>query len=132
MLDFLLPGCAAATEAVLVLLMMRTRVFRVLPAFFVYVCWSVVSDAVPFMLQFVHSAIPFRLYQVQMIVDSAMMFAVLVELAWSVLRPVRSSLPQKSWIGLAVLVALAGALLWPVAGLTVPSYLTAEGAVFFR
>jgi hypothetical protein len=53
-----------------------------------------------------------------------MIFAVLVEVAWSVLRPIRSSLPKHSWIVIAILVALGGLVLWPIAGLTLPSQLT--------
>jgi hypothetical protein len=49
-----------------------------------------------------------------------------------VLRPIRSSLPKGSWIGIAVLIALAGLVLWPVAGLTTPRHLSAAGANFFR
>src|SRR5271157_5564453 len=124
-------------EAVLILLLVRVRVFRTLPAFFLYACWNFGGDVLYSTLQSLYPAASFRLYEGQMIIDSAMMFAVLVELAWSVLRPIRTSLPKHSWIGIAVLIALAGLLLWPVAGFTLPatlptSRLTQEGLSLFR
>ncbi len=61
-----------------------------------------------------------------------MIFSVLVELAWSVLSPIRGSLPRHSWIVIAVLIAIAGLMLWPVAGLTLPAHLTPAGRDFFR
>jgi hypothetical protein len=67
-----------------------------------------------------------------MVLDAALMFAVLVELAWSLLRPIRTMLPRFAWIGIAVLIAVAGVVLWPVAGWTQPARLTALGAFFFR
>ncbi|MGD0734650.1 MAG: hypothetical protein ABR976_05860 [Terracidiphilus sp.] len=122
-------------EAVLIVLLARNRVFRAFPAFFLFVCWSFLSDVIFFRLQFISlpATTYFKLYEVQMVIDSAMLFAVLVELAWSVLRPIRASLPKNAWIGIAVLIALIGLLLWPVAGLTLPaSRLTSAGLVFFR
>ncbi len=132
MFDSYLTVCGLVAEAVVALLLLRTRVFRVLPAFFVYVCWSLASDAFFLMVQLRFPNAPYALYEGQMVIDSAMIFAVLVELAWSVLQPVRNSLPKGSWIGIAIIIGLAGLLLWPVAGLTVPGYLTSEAKNFFR
>ena len=132
MFDSLLAGCGVAAEAVLVVLLWRISAFRVLPAFSLYICWSLLSDAFFFSLQFLYPAAPYALYEAQMVVDAAMIFAVLVELAWSVLRPIRTSLPPKSWIGIAILIALAGLLLWPLAGFTLPTYLAHKTRNFFR
>ena len=132
MLDSILSGCGVAAEAVLVLLLIRMRVFRTLPAFSLYICWSLLSDSLFLSFQFLYPTASFRIYEGQMVIDSAMIFAVLVELAWSVLGPIRSSLPKNSWIGIAVLIALAGALVWPIAGLTLPGYLTLVGRNYFR
>lgn len=131
-MDSALWVCGVAEEAALVLLLVRVRVFKSFPAFFIFVCWSLVNDVLLFALQSLPQATFFKLYEGQMVIDSALMFGVLVELAWSVLRPIRSSLPKGSWIGIAVLIALSGLLLWPVAGLTMPKYLTQQGAYFFR
>ena len=132
MFDSYLTVCGLVAEAVVALLLWRTRVSRVLPAFFLYVCWSLASDAFFLGVQLRFPNAPYALYEAQMVIDSAMIFAVLVELAWSVLHPVRSSLPKGSWIGIAILIAVAGLLLWPVAGLTLPRYLTAQAKNFFR
>lgn len=132
MVDALLAGCGVAAEIVLVLLLAQTRVFRLLPAFFVYVCWSLLSDTCFFVIQIRKVAAPFGLYESQMVIDAAMIFVVLVELAWSVLRPVRSSLPKRAWISIAILIAGVGLLLWPVAGFTLPRHLTQQGMYFFR
>lgn len=120
-------------EIAIILLMIKGRVFRTLPAFFIYLCWGLFSDG---LLYYVRISYPeatyFRVYKIQLIVDSAMIFAVLVEVSWSVLRPIRTSLPKYSWIGIAVLIALGWLILWPIAGMTAPSNVTADGMTFFR
>jgi hypothetical protein len=119
-------------EATLVLLLWRNRAFKTLPVFFAYLCWALTSDIAAFSVEsFDPLAYP-AFYWTQMVIDSVMVFAVLVELAWSVLRPIRGSLPKRSWIGIAVLIALAGLVVWPIAGFTVPSDLSPLGHNLFR
>ncbi len=132
MLDSLLAGCGVAAETILVVLLAKKRVYRALPAFFGYVCWSLLSDTGFFLIQSRGLAAPFGLYEAQMVIDAAMIFALLVELFWSVLRPIRNSLPRQSWIAIALLIAVVGLLLWPVAGFTLPGHLTPQGMYFFR
>jgi hypothetical protein len=74
----------------------------------------------------------FRIYLIQLIIDSAMIFALLVEVSWNVLRPIRNSLPKYSWVGIAVLIALGALILWPIAGLAEPANLLPEGSNLFR
>jgi len=122
-------------EAALIVLLIRNRVFRAFPSFFVFVCWSFLSDVIFFRPQFLSIPYPtyFKFFEAQMVIDSALLFAVLVELAWSVLRPIRASLPKYSWIGIAILIAVVGLVLWPIAGLTLPaSKLAPAGLLFFR
>ena len=87
--------CGMAAEAAIILLMIKGRVPRTFPAFFIYLCWSLFSDL---FLYCVHVLYPpetfFRIYLIQFILDSLMIFALLVEVAWSVLRPIRNSLPK--------------------------------------
>ena len=121
-----------AAEVALIVLLIRSRGYRVLPAFFLYMCWSFLSDALLLGAQSLSNAAYFRVYEVQMVIDAAMIFAVLVELAWSVLRPLRGSLPRRSWVAIPFLIALAGVLIWPVAGLTMPAHLAPAGEFYFR
>jgi hypothetical protein len=130
--ETLLTACGLAGEAILILLLIRARAYTILPAFFLYICWSLLNDAALFKLQSLPYATYFRIYEVQMVVDATLVFAVLVELAWSVLRPIRDSLPKRAWIGIALLIALVGLFVWPVAGLTLPPHLLPAGTVFFR
>jgi hypothetical protein len=132
-LDLLLFGSGIAAEFSLILLLIRTRAFRTFPAFFLYVCWSLVSDPLIYLAQTHLSPAAFlRIYLIQLTIDAAMIFMVLVEIAWGVLRPLRASLPKYSWIVIASLIALAGTLLWPIAGLTFPAHLSSAGATLFR
>jgi hypothetical protein len=131
-MDLVLTGCVVLAEAVLVLLLVRVHVFGTFPAFFLFACWNLASEVIVNGLEHLYPLAAFRIYEVSMVIDSAMIFAVLVELTWSVVRPIRSSLPKRSWIVIAILIALTGLLLWPLAGLTIPNYLTSEGGVFFR
>jgi hypothetical protein len=59
----------------------------------------------------------FNVYFAQTVIDSALLFCVLVELAWSVLRPVRASLSRSALLVVAALLLLAGAAIWPFANL---------------
>jgi len=108
------------------------RAFKTLPAFFVYLCWSLLSDLLMLKFQSLPADTYFRIFEGQMVLDAAMMFAVLVELAWSVLLPLRSSLPKHAWIGIAVLILLAGAVVWPIAGVALPTHFKSEGQFFVR
>lgn len=127
-----LPGLGMAAEAALILLLIRVRVYRTLPAFFAYFCFSLVNDVGMTSIRSLPYATYFKIYEIGMVIDATLMFAVLVELAWSVLRPLRDSLPKRSWIAIPFLIALAGLLIWPVAGLTVPAHLSPAGENFFR
>jgi hypothetical protein len=122
-----------AAEATIILLLIKGRVGRTFPAFFLYLCWSLFSDISLYCVRTLYpDATYFNIYRIQLIIDSAMIFAVLVEVAWNVLRPIRSSLPKHAWIGIAVLVALGGLILWPIAGLAAPDNLSADGMTYFR
>jgi len=124
--------CGMAAEVALILLLIRGRVFRTFPAFFVYLCWSLFSDTLFYYVRAHYSADTFfRVSLIQLSLDSAMIFALLVEVAWSVLRPIRSSLPKYSWIGIAVLIGVGGLILWPIAGLTAPVRVNDAGKVLF-
>ncbi len=108
------------TEAVVVGLLIRKRVWRLLPLFFVYCVWDLLSNVGGFtgshFLKLSDSNY-ITTYLVQTMIDSAFQFCVLVELVWSVLRPIRSSLPRFTFVALAALILAVGAAIWPFAAL---------------
>ena len=119
--DSLLTLVSALGEFVVCGLMFRHNMWRKLPLFLTYVAWTCISDLAAFYLQsHLSEHNYFQFYIAETITDSILMFSVLVELGWSVLRPVRSSLPRGAIIVLALLVAIAGLLIWPFAGKTIP------------
>ena len=99
----LLAGITA--EALVVALLAWRRVDRVLPIFCSYLVWGLLSDLAMPVLQAHFSSAYVRCYLVEMSLDSLLQYGVLVELAWSVLRPFHA-LPQRR-----VLVAIALAAL---------------------
>jgi hypothetical protein len=113
-------------EAALVGLLVYRRVWRLLPFFFVYCIWDILSNGFSLVASsFLHFGYFTYLntYLAQTIVDSALQFAVLVELAWSVLRPIRSSLPRSAIVVISFAILAIGAAIWPFTVYsTLPSY----------
>lgn len=131
--DFAVILGGMAAEAAIILLMIKGRVFRTFPIFSFYLCWSLFSDSLLYYVRVHYStSFFFRIYFVQLVLDSAMIFAVLVEVAWSILRPIRNSLPKNSWIAIVVLLAIGTLVLWPIAGLVAPYRILPTGMTLFR
>ncbi len=131
--DFPILICGMAAEVTLILLLGKNRAYRSFPAFFLFMLWSLFSDGFLYYVRG-HASFDFfyRVYEVQLVIDSVMIFALLVEVAWSVLRPIRSSLPRYSWVGIAALVLVGALILWPIAGLAAPPGLLREGRNLFQ
>ncbi len=110
-------ACLVAQAIVIALLFFR-HISRTLPVFFGYCIWDVASNVGLYLAGgHFESRFFFHIYFARAIVDSAFIFCVLVELAWSVLRPVRASLPRSAMVLLGVLILVAGAAIWPFAAL---------------
>jgi hypothetical protein len=104
-----------AIEAAVVGLLFSRRIWRTLPIFCLYCIWDVLSNVGALLITHLYPAAYFKAYFAQTIIDSILQFGVLVELAWSLLRPLRASLPRKTLIILGALILLAGAAVWPFA-----------------
>src|SRR6266700_4039730 len=107
-LDTILWLSGLVAETGVVVLCLRARLFRITPVFSSYLVMSLFSDLLFYFLNR-YSPSYFRIYSVEMIVDTIFQFAVLVELEWAVLRPIRTSLPKHSIVILGFLVVAAGA-----------------------
>jgi len=128
-LDTILWLVGLSAEVGVVALCIRAKLFRETPVFCSYLGWSVLSDLVPYVAA-QNQDLYYRVYIWQLVIDSIFQFAVLVELGWAVLKPIRASLPRRSMLILAFLIAGAGALIWPVSAHMLPAKLL-PSAVFF-
>lgn len=108
------------------------RIWRKLPVFSLFLLWSLITDVMG-LYQISHATAEryFTYFAAQSIIDAVLIFAVLVELSWSVLRPVRASLPKKTIFFLAILVAVAGLVVWPFAGMNI-EHITAQAKLFMH
>jgi hypothetical protein len=113
-LDTILWLAGDTATAIVVVLLVGKRVFRALPVFCAYLTWGLFSDAVLYTGTHFRSDIYYNIYVAVLVVDSLFQFSVLVELSWSVLRPLRAVLPRWSLLVVAGVVALAGAVVWPL------------------
>lgn len=126
-------ACLLASGMVIAMLFFR-GIWRTLPIFSIYCVWDVASNVgLYFAGQHLQDKVFFQVEFVRNIVDSALIFCVLVELAWSVLRPVRASLPRSSMVLLGVLILVVGAAIWPFAALPGMEQATnREGLIFMQ
>src|SRR5215472_8787695 len=123
-LDTILWLIGLLAEVAVVVLCVRGKLYRITPVFCSYLAWSLLVDAVfPLLSRSLTYTSPtyFRIYWIQMVLDSIFQFAVLVELGWAVLRPIRSSLPRHSVVMLALMFVAAGAVIWPVSAHMIPA-----------
>ena len=114
-LDFVLFISCGVAEAAVIGLLVARRVWRAFPFFFAYSIWTLVGSVGGYAIHQVAPSYFVRAYLIQIVVDSTLMFAVLVELGWSILRPVRSSLNRGAIIVVIGLILAIGAVIWPFA-----------------
>jgi hypothetical protein len=126
-LDTILWLCGLLAEAGVVVLCIRGRLFKQMPVFCSYLVWSLFVDPLLYFLSKSFSQIYFRAYVYQLIADAAFQFAVIVELGWAVLRPIRPSLPKHSILILIFLVVCTAAIIWPITAAMLPDHLTPSG-----
>jgi hypothetical protein len=105
-------------EAGVVGLLIHRRIWRTLPLFLAYCIWDIAANITLYVVGVYDQNAYFPVYFVQTIIDSALLFCVLVELAWSVLRPLRSALTRRSLVIVSVILLIAGAIIWPFATLS--------------
>jgi hypothetical protein len=119
-------------QAGLAVLLVRRRVYKRLPLFCIYVLWGVISDSLGLLISTRFASIYPRYFIYQMALDCILQFSVLVELAWSVLKPLQSSLPRWTVPAIAGLVLIAGLAVWPISGSTLMHGLPPEWHLFLR
>jgi hypothetical protein len=125
-LDITLWLTYIVVEVAVVGVLIYRRVWRTLPVFCCYCAWDIVSNVAAYVCSQYYPTSYFKVYFAATLLDSALQFGILVELIWSVLRPVRSSLPRSSLAVVSVLILVAGAAVWPFAAITGITHVTRQ------
>jgi hypothetical protein len=120
------------TEMAVVVLLFCRRAWRILPIFCAYCVWDLFSNAAVYVVLRFFPASYLTVYLVETVVDSALQFSVLVELAWSVLRPLQASLSRRALILVGALMLAIGAAIWPFAAPSGLAYLSTEAHILVR
>ena len=121
-LDNALFLAAILAEAAVLGLLLYKRAWRNLPIFTIYVAWELTGDLMASFLIHRHSVgINSHKYLVSFLItqilDSGLQIAVLIEIGWSILRPLRSSLSSRGLILVVLLIVALGAVIWPFASI---------------
>ena len=107
-------------ETALLGLFCSKRLWRTFPMFFTYCAWDLCSNIAVYVISRSYSpqsSFYATTYLIQTAIDSLLQFGVLVELTWSLLRPLRASLSRFALVPICALVLVAGAIIWPFASL---------------
>ncbi len=116
-IDDLIWLVASLVELAVIGMLVYRRVWRTLPVFFSYCVWDLTSNLAIYVVSLYDPGAVYHAYFAQTAIDSALLFCVLVEMAWSVLRPLRASLPRSALVVVGILILVAGVAIWPFAGL---------------
>lgn len=112
-LNAILWTAGMVAEAAVVVLLIYRRLWRTLPFFFFLNLWFLLESGAGYAVMKLYPAAYLNTYLVETGVDSALVFCVLVELSWSIFRPLRASLPRRTIWGLGILIAVAALAIWP-------------------
>lgn len=115
-LDTKLALLSALLQAMVIGLLAYRRFYKKLPLFFSYLVWLlVISGASVATAHSYSDEVLQKIFVFADVFDAAFMFCVLVELSMSVLSPIRSALPSWTVYGVAGIMMVAFALIWPFA-----------------
>jgi hypothetical protein len=130
-LDNAILLAGSLTEVAVIGLLFYRRVWRTLPVFCAYCIWDVLSDLAEYLADHYFAASYFQILFAITIIDSVLLFCVLVELAWSILRPLRASLPRSALVLVGVLILIAGVAIWPFTALPGLVHATSKAGLLF-
>lgn len=126
-LDTVLFILAWVGEAVVIGFLVYRRMWLTFPVFLAYSGWSLLSNTTLYFLFLRfggYSSSYATAYFVEIIGDSILQFCVLLELGWSVLRPLRPAPPRSALLPVALLILVAGAAIWPFAAFSGGAHLS--------
>jgi hypothetical protein len=126
-LEYAIWYALIGAEATLLGVLLFRRVWRTLPIFCLYLAWDLTANLGTYIVNRYFPSSYFSVYFAGTIIDSVLQFSVLVELTWSVLRPLRASLSRVALWVLAALVLAVGGIIWPFAALPGLEHVSHQG-----
>lgn len=117
-------------ELTVLCLLLYRKTWRTLPVFCCYIAWAAMTDVAGLWVASRFPSHYSQFYFYELIPDSIFQLVVLIELTWSVLKPSREILPKGSIFVVAGLIVVAGLLVWPLAGMTIPPNLSSHGTIY--
>ena len=105
--------------------LLRRRTWKSYPVFSVYLLWTIASDLSFLIFPSMYDAL--WKYIIEISLDSSLQFCVLLELSWSVIKPVRASLPRLASLFVPAALVLLTFICWPLAGFAIPEGLSKHG-----
>jgi hypothetical protein len=106
-----------AAQAAFIVVLVWRRTYRSLPVFFSYIIWGVTGDSVVLILRTLMHYRNLYPFEIETYIDSLFQYMVLIELAWSILRPIRRLLPGGFLLGISLIIAAAAVLAWPLSAI---------------
>ena len=99
----------------LIAMVWKKRVYKDFPVFSTYIVYDLLDNIGLYYTSRVHPHLYVYAFLTALAIDSVFLLAVLIELAWSILRPFRSALPRGGIVVVALLMGALCALVWPFA-----------------
>jgi len=113
----LLVMIGLVVQAVFIAVLVWRRTYRSFPVFFSYIVWGVIGDGAVLIMRTWIAPSAVYPFEVEAYVDSLFQYLVLIELAWSILRPIQRLLPKGFLLGISLVIAAAAFVVWPLSGI---------------
>jgi hypothetical protein len=114
-LDTILSFAGLVSLGAVVCLLIYRRVWRTLPFFCIYSVWTLLGGVAAYAIHRYYPSAYLTTYFTEEGIDSALQFAVLIELTWSILRPLQTFLLRRTILILGILIVVAATVIWPFA-----------------
>lgn len=132
-LDVFFSALGIALEFAVFVVLVRRKIYRVFPIFCLFMAESFISGIAMWATVKHYTPTQYlRAYIIDFSISSFLQIALLAELMWVALKPIRNSLPRFSLLILVLMLILAGAILWPIVGITIPPKLDPLSSFFFH
>jgi hypothetical protein len=104
-------------QAAFIVVLMWRNTYKSLPLFFSYIVWGLAGDSAVLIQRTLMPSQSLYPFEIETYIDSLFQYLVLIELAWSILGPIRRSLPKGFLLGISLIIAAAAVLAWPLSGI---------------